>query len=241
MNSHLELLLTRYKPSEEAVKIVSKVRTLFLVGISGAGKDTVQRILLESGRYQQIVSHTTRKPRKNDGILEKDGIEYHFISLEQATVMLENHEFIEAKYYSGNLYGTSVEEFKKAQGKNKTAVCDIEIQGVMEYKSFASDAVHPVFLLPPSYNVWQQRWKKRWGEKGNNDSKKLRMQTAVAEIEHVLSTGYYSIVINDNLDETVKVVDSIAKTGFQDDQLYDIGRKAAEEILEAMKTQISTL
>lgn len=241
MNSHIELLLTRYKPSDEAIKIVSKVRTLFLVGISGAGKDTIQRILIESGKYHQIVSHTTRKPRKNHGVLEKNGIEYHFISLEQAAVMLENHEFVEAKYYSGNLYGTSVEEFKKAQGKNKIAVCDIEIQGVMEYKSFVPDAVHAVFLLPPSYNVWQQRWKKRWGEETGSESRKLRMQTAIAEIEHVLSTGYYSIVINDDLDETVKAVNTIAKTGIQDDQSYDVGRKTAEEILEAMQIQISTL
>ena len=241
MNSHIELLLTRYKPSDEAIKIVSKVRTLFLVGISGAGKDTIQRILIESGKYHQIVSHTTRKPRKNHGVLEKNGIEYHFISLEQAAVMLENHEFVEAKYYSGNLYGTSVEEFKKAQGKNKIAVCDIEIQGVMEYKLCVPDAVHAVFLLPPSYNIWQQRWKKRWGEETDGESMKLRMQTAIAEIEHVLNTGYYSIVINDDLDEAVKAVDTIAKTGFQDDQSYDVGRRTAEEILEAMQIQISTL
>ncbi len=241
MNSHLEILLTRYKPSEEAAEIVSKVKTLFLVGISGAGKDTMQRILLESEKYHQIVSHTTRKPRKNHGILEVDGTEYHFISLEKAAAMLENHEFVEAKYYSGNLYGTSVEEFKKAQGKNKIAICDIEIQGVVEYKSIAPDAVHPVFLLPPSYEVWQQRWQKRWGKDGDNESKKLRMRTAIAEIEHVLATGYYSIVVNDDINETAALIDTIARTGIQSDESYEVGRSAAKEILEAMKMQISTL
>ncbi len=241
MNSNLEFLLSSYNPNQKAKDIVSQVKTLFLVGISGAGKDTIQRILLETGKYHQIVSHTTRKPRKNNGIMEKEGVEYYFISLERAEEMLENHEFVEAKYYSGNIYGTSIEEFEKAARQKKIAVCDIEIQGVMEYKSFAPDAVHAVFLLPPSYNVWQQRWKKRWGEKAGNDSKKLRMQTAIAEIEHILNTNYYSIIVNDDLDEAVKAVDAIAKTGFQDDQSYDIGRTTAEEILEAMKIQISTL
>lgn len=241
MNSHLEVLLTHYKPSEEAIHLVSKVKTLFLVGISGAGKDTMQKVLLESGDYHQIVSHTTRKLRKNRGILEKDGIEYYFISLEKAAKMLENHEFVEAKYYSGNIYGTSVEEFKKAQGENKIAICDIEIQGVVEYKSIVPDSMHPVFLLPPSYEIWQQRWQKRWGEESDRESKKIRMQTAIAEIEHVLKTDYYSIVVNDDVAETAKHIDTIAKTGVQDDESYTVGRNTAEKILEAMKMQISTL
>lgn len=241
MNNNLELLLSRYTPTQAAIDAVSMVKTLFIVGISGAGKDTIQRILLETGKYHQIVSHTTRSPRKNHNVMEKDGVEYYFISLEKAEEMLKNHEFIEAKYYSGNIYGTSIKEFEKAAIQKKMAICDIEIQGVMEYRAIAPDTINAVFLLPPSYNVWQQRWEKRWGTSANNESKKIRMQTAIAEIEHVLATSHYFIVVNDDLDETVKAVDKIAETGFQDDVSYGIGRKTAEEILQAMKSQVGTL
>lgn len=242
MSTNLEILLTQYKPSQEAKDIVSRLKTLFIVGISGAGKDTMQRILLETGKYHHIISHTTRSPRKNHGVLEKDGKEYHFITLQTAEGMLEGQEFIEAKYYSGNIYGTSVNEFAKAKNEKKIAICDIEIQGVAEYKAIAADMIYPVFLLPPSYNVWQQRWEKRYGNDAvDNEAKKLRMKTAIAEIEHVLHTSYYSIVINDDIDEAVRQVAAIARTGFQADTQYDVGRQAAEEILEAMKLQISTL
>jgi len=156
--------------------------------------------------------------------------------------MLADKEFVEAKYYSGHIYGTSVKEFVLARKEKKMVIADIEIQGVAEYKELTPDQIYPVFLLPPSYSVWQQRWEKRYGNEAVDDeAKKLRMQTAIAEIEHVLHTSYYAIVVNDAIEQTIKEVSLIAKSGFQSDDKYIVGRRTAEEILTAMKQQVSTL
>src|SRR5688500_195003 len=111
----VKALLAKYQPSAEAIALLKEVPTLLLVGISGAGKDTVKARLMQTGRYHHVVSHTTRAMRHNDGISEQNGVEYHFTDMPTVITMLKNHGFIEAKQYSSNVYGTSVGEFRLAK------------------------------------------------------------------------------------------------------------------------------
>src|SRR3954465_7753267 len=110
MDNSLAAKLADYRPSEAVKQPVGNTPILLLVGPTGAGKDSVKDKLLGTGRFHHIISHTTRQPRVNHGVLEKDGHEYHFIDPATAESMLDNHQFIEAKLYSDNLYGTSVAE-----------------------------------------------------------------------------------------------------------------------------------
>ena len=134
MHDSLAGKLAAYEPDDSAKKLIKTTQILLLVGPTGAGKDSLKDKLLETGEYHHIVSHTTRKPRINHGVVEQDGREYHFINKAEAERMLDNHELIEAKMYSGNLYGTSVAEIKAAHDNDKIAMTDIEVQGVAEYK-----------------------------------------------------------------------------------------------------------
>ena len=140
--SDLQQKLKDYQVPQEAIELIQKTKVAFLVGVSGAGKDTVMKQLLATGKYHYIVSHTTRKPRENQGILEQNGVDYHFIDLETAETMLDNQAYIEAKMYSGNIYGTSVAEIQQAYADNKVAISDIEVQGVAEYKAVAPSVGH---------------------------------------------------------------------------------------------------
>ncbi len=178
-----------------------------MVGVTGAGKDTIIGELLKSGDYHYIVSHTTRKPRYNHNILEREGLEYHFIDLKQAEHMLDNHEFIEAKPVHGNIYGTSVAEIQSAKDKAEIAISEIEVQGIAEYRA-VSDTVLPIFLLPPDFDTWQQRLAKR----GDADQAELRkrLETAKTEIQEALDKDYYEFVINRDLSTTIGIVDEIA-------------------------------
>lgn len=146
----------------------------------------------------------------NHGAMEQDGVEYHFISLEQAEELLDRGGYIEAKMYSGNIYGTSVSEIETAKQSGKIAVTDLEVQGVTEYMKMSS-AVTAVFILPPSYEEWRRRVLKRY-EGGQIDQIDMqrRLDTAVIELEHALATDYFHFVINKNLHETVEQVDTIA-------------------------------
>lgn len=205
----LKQKLENYQPSAATIALVKDTPILLLVGVSGAGKDSIKHKLLSTGRYHHIVSHTTRSPRENHGVLEQDGREYHFIDPAEAAQMLDGGEFVEAKIYSGNVYGTSVAEIQKAHDHHKIALTDMEVQGVAEYESISAN-VRALFILPPSFEVWQQRLEQRYDGDANPDDIKRRMQTAKHELEEALHKDYFRFVINDDLDAAVEVTDQIA-------------------------------
>lgn len=214
MNDSLKKKLQTYKAPEEVKELIRDTRILFMVGVSAAGKDTVRTKLLASGKYHHIISHTTRPPRANHGIMEQEGSDYHFIDIAAAEKMLDDGEFVEAKIFSGNIYGTSVAEIRQAHDDGKIAITDIEVQGVAEYKAISDNAI-PVFLLPPDYDTWQKRLNGRYidGQIDQEDIKK-RLETAKIELEEALEKPYFEYVVNDDLSTTIKIVDEIAHGEF---------------------------
>lgn len=196
-----------------AAELIRGTRIVFLVGVTGAGKDTVIHQLIKSGDYHRIVSHTTRPPRKNHGVLEQNGIDYHFVDLQTIETMLDGGGFVEAKQFSGNVYGTSVAEIQMAHDEGKIAITEIEVQGVAEYRA-VSDQVIPIFLLPPDFDTWQQRLSQRHGEAVNPADLAKRLATAKVELQEALDKDYFEYVVNQDLSETITIVDQIAHGNF---------------------------
>jgi len=211
MDATLQELVDVYQIPDAAVELVRTTPVVLLVGVSGAGKDTIKHKLLETGKYHHIVSHTTRAPRENGGVMEQDGVDYHFINKEQAAEMLRNGEFIEAKKYGENIYGTSVAEIRKAHDEGKVAITDLEVQGVAEYKAISENVIAE-FILPPNYQEWQRRLHARYGEKGADpEDIARRMETAIVELKEALAQSYYHFIVNEDVDQAVKSADSIAR------------------------------
>ncbi len=229
--------LSQYQPSEATKQLVRDTPILLLVGISGAGKDTVASELFRSGNYHPIISHTTRQPRINDGLLEQDGVEYHFINLEQSEQMLDAGQYIEANVYGGNVYGTSVAEIQAAHDTHKIAATDLEVQGVAEYKAIDPN-VKAVFILPPSYDVWQERLSKRYTGSADPDELHKRQQIALQELEHAIQTDYFAFVVNDSLPETIAEVNNIAN-GELDQGQNDAALKIAHELRDELKRNLA--
>lgn len=238
MDDILKSVLDSYSPSESTKKLVKSVQTVLLVGISGAGKNTITSHLLKTGKFHLIISHTTRFPRKNHGVMEKDGVEYHFVSHQKIYDMLIKGEFVEAKKYTSNVYGTSVNEFLKAAKENKHAIADIEVQGVAEYMSISPETVKPIFLLPPNFKTWQERFYARYEGITGKSGMHERMQAAIEELQHLLHHTYFSIVVNDNLMEAVTQVQSIVNGEIQSDAAQRYGQKIAHELLNDMKKEL---
>lgn len=214
MNQRLIKKLANYSVPKNAVQLIRDTDVVFMVGITGAGKDSVRHRLLETGNYHHIVSHTTRAKRKNHGIWETDGVEYHFVDLETVETMIDNSGFVEAKLYSGNVYGTSVAEIQMAHDEGKIAISDVEVQGVAEYRAVA-DNVIPIFLLPPNFDIWQSRIAKRYGQEGNHpEDIKKRMQAAKVELKEALDKDYFEFLVNNDLEYTIKLADEIAHGKF---------------------------
>ena len=231
----LKSLVASYRPSQEAINLVGRANLLLLVGISGAGKDTLKQKLLELDSFYNFVSYTTRAPRTNHGVLEQDGEAYNFISKQTALTMLQRGDYIEAKDYAANIYGTSIEGLRLSIESGKVAVNDVEVQGVDEYKRI-SDTVKAVFVLPPSYEEWQRRWALRYHD-GSADSKdiELRHATAKDELRLAIEKGYYEFVINDDLEDAIERVKSLAN-GERDEAEHQRGLECATTLLNRIST-----
>jgi guanylate kinase len=238
MDQTLAQKLENYQADDDAKQLVKDTPVLVLVGPTGAGKDSLKEKLLATGRFHHIVSHTTRKPRINHGILEKDGEDYHFIDKQTAEKMLDEHAFIEAKMYSDNLYGTSVAEIKAAHDEGKIAMTDIEVQGVAEYKAL-DPSVMAVFLLPPNFQVWQERLQRRYGDVVDAADYRLRLKTALKELDQLLKTNFYVAVINDDLEQTYSHIETVINSKEHSTPDEPAARAVAEQLAKDIREYLS--
>lgn len=239
MSDQLQVKLNDYSVPENVKNLVQGTKVVFLVGVTAAGKDTVLRRLIESTDYHHIVSHTTRSPRANHGVMEQDGLDYHFIDLQAAESMIDNGGFVEAKMFSGNVYGTSVAEIQMAHDEGKVAITDIEVQGVAEYRAFANNVI-PIFLLPPDFETWQARLKGRYADsKMNPEDIHKRLQTACSELADALDKPYFEYVVNKNLDRTIDIVSQIAHGNFSREKNTQ-ARIVAQSLLEDLDRYLSS-
>ena len=233
MNDPLIQKLETYKPDQSAIDLIKSTKILLLVGPTGAGKDYLKETLLTTGDYHHLVSHTTRTPRINHGILEEDGREYFFITKERAEEMIDNHEFVEVKMYSNNIYGTSVAEIQAAHDEDKVAITDVEVKGVNEYKEL-DGGVMTVFLLPPSFDVWLERLSRRYGDVIDVEDQRRRFETALKEIDELLAHNYYAVLVSDDVKHSAEEVQKYIETCKQDPEYvkfaHDVARKLAEDI-----------
>lgn len=231
---NLEQLIENYHPPAEAIKVIQTTQIALLVGISGAGKDTIKHELLKRPEFREIVSHTTRAPRANVGVMEVDGVDYHFIDIKKAQAMLEQGEFIEAKLVHGTVYGTSIQEVLSA-GAQGIAITDIDVQGVSEYKE-VSRAVLAIFVVPPDYDTWVSRLRQRYAtEQAFLDEWPKRRDSAIKELTRALELPYYHCVINDDLNRATKVVAEMSQRPDVFTRQDDEARIVARDLLEQIK------
>lgn len=81
---------------------------IVIVGKAASGKDYLRKTLLDKG-FKSGISYTTRPPRKG----EIDGVDYHFITVEQFKVMIENDQLVEWQEFVGFYYGIHKDEFER--------------------------------------------------------------------------------------------------------------------------------
>jgi guanylate kinase len=233
----IEQAITDYRPTDEAIELVRSTKISLLVGIAGVGKDTIKRELLKDSYFRDIVSHTTRPPRINNGVAETDGIDYHFIDDLMAKAMIDEHKFIEVKFVHGTIYGTSLEEIQLTHSLNKVGITDIDVQGVAEYKALCPDVI-ALFLLPPDYTTWLERLTKRYeSPKAFAAEWGKRRQSAIRELTHALEVPYYHFIINDKIEKTVAVAREFTSHTIDTFQRKDDEvRLRARDLLEAIQS-----
>ena len=81
-------------------------KRIILVGRAASGKDHIRK-KFEARGFRYAVSYTTRPPREG----EVDGVDYIFISQEEAQEMIKNDDFYEYVEFNGWIYGTTCDQF----------------------------------------------------------------------------------------------------------------------------------
>ena len=206
-NKQLIKVVSGYSMPKAARQLVSLSQPLVICGTTAAGKDTVLRDLMKRGGYKNVISHTTRQPRLNGGVMEQDGRDYYFVDKQTLEKMVIQHQFIEVKAVHHDFYGTSLDAYDQIVKDGKIPALVIDVQGALELLA-ALPSLRPVFVVPPSYDVWRQRLAGR-GDMSLAELKR-RLQSAVTEITSVLNTPAFDLVLNDDIGSAAEAIYSHA-------------------------------
>ena len=174
---------------------------VILRGPSGVGKDTVvEAWKLTNPLVERVVAVTTRQPREG----ETNSVDYHFVTMDSFNHMVEQNKFMEHENVHGNWYGTLRASVDDIRSRNKFAILKIDVKGALRVMQTEPD-VKSVFLLPPSWEVLEERIRGR----GTDDDATIEIRLSNARDEIELASRYTHQVVNDNLEATVVQLEAI--------------------------------
>ncbi len=176
----------------------NRQKIIILTAPSGSGKTTIMRALLEQiTRLRFSVSATTRPPRKG----EVNGVDYHFLSVEDFERKIEEDAFSEYEMvYQNKFYGTLKTKLSEIWLDNNIPLVDIDVQGAKKLKLlYGADALS-IFIQAPSLEILEERLTQR-----GTDSKEMiqeRLEKAASELAE--KHHFDTLVVNDKLDVAIE-------------------------------------
>lgn len=171
---------------------------------SGCGKTTVvEKFLAKHSNFVRSISCTTRPPRGT----EKDGVDYFFVPSEAFNRRKRQGFFLETATVFQRQYGTPKQPVIDDIRHGKSVIVTVDVQGMRQICRNAAGLVPivSIFILPPSEDELQKRLMKRKTESADEMKRRLGM----AKKEMAASVEYDFIVVNKNINETVKEMEEI--------------------------------
>ena len=169
---------------------------------SGAGKTSLVNALVKKVPGICLsVSCTTREPRPGD----RDGVDYHFISVEKYQKMVTENAFLEYAQVFNHHYGTGKEWVLQQIDSGIDVILEIDWQGAEQVRQLLPEHSRSIFILPPSIEALRDRLTSRQ----QDDIKTIegRMAKARAEMEHWAEFDY--VLVNDVFDQTLVSMEHI--------------------------------
>ena len=175
---------------------------LFVVSApSGTGKTTVVERLVQTVNDLALSrSYTSRASRPG----ERDGVDYNFITRSRFEGMVATSEFLEWADVFGNLYGTCAADVERELARGCDIVLVIDVQGARQVRLRYANTVG-VFVLPPSFEVLEQRLRGRSKDPEEAMQRRLRM----ARNEVAAFAEYDYVIVNDELEACVERLQAI--------------------------------
>ena len=153
------------RPIAAPSRPASRGRLLVLSGPSGVGKTVVGERILKDPRFGRAITATTRAPREG----ERDGVDYHFLTVEEFRRRLAAGWFLEHAEVYGRLYGTPVASVEDLRAAGLHCLLVIDVQGAATLRRQGVDALF-VFLDPPSLDELARRLAGRDGARARPSS-----------------------------------------------------------------------
>jgi guanylate kinase len=170
------------------------------------GKSTVIKRLLEKfpSRLRLSVSATTRRPRPG----EVDGVDYHFLSLEDFSKRRDQGEFLECceVFGRGHWYGTLLDEVSPSRNGQKWVVLDIDVDGAEKVR-LRLPGVLGIFLRPGSDAELERRLRTR----GTESEEAVQRRLEVARREMARADQYEFQVVNETVEQAVEEISQILR------------------------------
>ena len=181
-------------PDRPAGKIV------VISGPSGVGKTTILRTLLaQLPQLVPSISATTRPPRTG----ERDGVDYHFLPLEDFQRRQAAGEFLECcrVYGRQHWYGTLASEVAPHLARGEWVVLEIDVEGTLSILARYPDA-ETIFVEPSRPEQLQQRLQRR----GTESPEAMARRLEVAHRELHEAHRYKHRVVNESVADAVATI-----------------------------------
>lgn len=184
----------------------SSVKPVIVVtGTSGAGKGTIERILLERmPQLELAVSATTRERRPN----EVDGRHYWFLSDEEFDQKLDEKGFLEyVRFPWGQRSGTLRSEIDRIRTAGRVPLLDLETDGAL-YVEKTVPGVVSLFVTAPTFEELERRLRARATESAGEIGDRL----ALAREQLGQADRFDHLIVNDDLERAADEAESIVRS-----------------------------
>jgi guanylate kinase len=177
---------------------------IVVTGPSGAGKGTLERMLVERmPELELAVSATTRPQRRG----EENGREYWFITTEEFERRVQAGEFLEwVPYVSGHRYGTLRSEIERIHDAGRIPLLDLEIEGALVVRDQVPGSV-TVFVDAPAFEELERRLRERATESAGEIGERLEL----AREQRTRAGEFDYVVVNDERERAADELETIVR------------------------------
>jgi len=189
----------------------SSHKIIIITAPSGAGKTSITKHLLKTfpGKLAFSVSAATRQRRE----YEKDGVDYHFMSVDDFKEKIQHNAFIEWEMvYEGKYYGTLASEIHRIWEEEKVPLLDIDVQGAVHVQQEHREQTLSIFIEPPSVD----ELKRRLSSRGTETPESLATRVNKATYELSFKDHFDKVIVNDDLEKACREAEMIVRFFIED-------------------------
>ncbi|MGZ4407544.1 MAG: guanylate kinase [Gaiellaceae bacterium] len=186
----------------------AKPLVLVVTGTSGAGKGTLEKMLLERmPEVELAVSATTRDQRPG----ERNGREYWFITPEKFESLVDEGEFLEyVDLPWGARSGTLRSEIDRIQANGKVPLLDLETDGALRVQEAIPGSV-TIFVDAPTFEELERRLR----ERATESSGEIQVRLDLARKQQTLKNRFDHVIVNDDVERAAQELTEIVRRELQ--------------------------